>query len=216
MWWKKYSGYKKPLDKLKQWTEVNKMEFSKVKCEVLLLGLRGRKHTSTASVGAAWEGERAGGPGRWEPPAGPAQAEVQIGRPWPPGPRDPSPAAGPAQGGVGCVPRSSVMAVLGVPVSSRGLWLEEGTQGRGRRPGALQGHQPSRPTRPSLGEETCLSSPAAAGELLQGETGGRLWARSADRHADRSWPSLLQLRSGAASPDGQRLRAVHQGPLGRL
>ena len=159
MWWKKYSGYKKPLDKLKQWTEVNKMEFSKVKCEVLLLGLRGRKHTSTASVGAVWEGERAGGPGRWEPPAGPAQAEVQIGRPWPPGPRDPSPAAGPAQGGVGCVPRSSVMAVLGVPVSSRGLWLEEGTQGRGRRPGALQGHQPSRPTRPSLGEETCLSSP---------------------------------------------------------
>lgn len=43
MWWKKHSGYKKPLDKLKQWTEVNKMEFSKVKCEVLLLGLRGKK-----------------------------------------------------------------------------------------------------------------------------------------------------------------------------
>ena len=52
MWWKKYSGYKKPLDKLKQWTEVNKMEFSKVKCEVLLPGLRKKKHTSTTSVGA--------------------------------------------------------------------------------------------------------------------------------------------------------------------
>lgn len=52
MWWKKYSGYKKPLDKLKQWTEVNKMEFSKVKCEVLLPGLREKKHTSTTSVGA--------------------------------------------------------------------------------------------------------------------------------------------------------------------
>ena len=65
MWWKKYSGYKKPLDKLKQWTEVNKMEFSKVKCEVLLPGLRKKKHTSTASVGAhgkerGWEGLAAG------------------------------------------------------------------------------------------------------------------------------------------------------------
>lgn len=38
MWWKKYSGYKKLLDKLEQWTEVNKMEFSRVKCEVLLTG----------------------------------------------------------------------------------------------------------------------------------------------------------------------------------
>lgn len=38
MWWKKYSGYKKRPDKLKQWTEVNKMEFSKVKCEVWLAG----------------------------------------------------------------------------------------------------------------------------------------------------------------------------------
>lgn len=28
----------KPLDKLEQWTEVNKMEFSKVKWEVLLTG----------------------------------------------------------------------------------------------------------------------------------------------------------------------------------
>lgn len=39
-WWKKYSGYKKPLDKLEQWTEVNKMEFTEVKCEVLLTGLK--------------------------------------------------------------------------------------------------------------------------------------------------------------------------------
>ena len=51
MWWKKYSGYKKPLDKLKQWTEVNKMEFSKVKCEVLLPGLR-KKNTHQPQV---WE-----------------------------------------------------------------------------------------------------------------------------------------------------------------
>lgn len=30
MWWKKYSGYKKPLDKLKQWTQVNKRECSRL------------------------------------------------------------------------------------------------------------------------------------------------------------------------------------------
>lgn len=37
MWWKKYSRYKKPPDKLKQWTEVSKMELSEVKCEGLLI-----------------------------------------------------------------------------------------------------------------------------------------------------------------------------------
>lgn len=94
-----------------------------------------------------------------------------------------------------------------------GTLAEEGAQGRGLRPGPCRGHQPSRPARPSPGEETC-SSPVAAGEIFRGD-GGRLWAGSADRHADRSWPgATLQSRSRAASPDGQRLSAVHQGSLG--
>lgn len=37
MWWRKLSRHKKPLDRLKQWTEVNKMESSRVKSEVLLI-----------------------------------------------------------------------------------------------------------------------------------------------------------------------------------
>lgn len=103
MWWKKYSGYKKPLDKLKQWTEVNKMEFSKVKCEVLLPGLR-KKNTHQPQ---AWEPH-----GKERGRKGLAAESLLQGRlrrscrqdaPRPPGSRDPSPAAGPAQGGVGCV-----------------------------------------------------------------------------------------------------------------
>lgn len=47
MWWKKYSGYIKRLDKLEQWTEVNKVGFSKVKREVLLIVSK----KFTASVG---------------------------------------------------------------------------------------------------------------------------------------------------------------------
>lgn len=53
MWWKKYSGYIKPLDKLEQWTEVITMEFSKVKCEVLLIVLK----KFTASVGRRRDGQ---------------------------------------------------------------------------------------------------------------------------------------------------------------
>lgn len=63
MWWKKVTlGAKKPLDKLKQWTEVNKMEFSKVKCEVLLLGLRGKKTHINRKCGSC-VGRREGGEG---------------------------------------------------------------------------------------------------------------------------------------------------------
>ena len=58
MWWKKYSGYKKPPDKLKQWTEVNKMEFSKVKCEVWLAGLKKNQPQVREQL---WEGGREGG-----------------------------------------------------------------------------------------------------------------------------------------------------------
>lgn len=102
MWRKKYSGYKKPLDKLKQWTEVNKMEFSKVKCEVLLPGLR-KKHTHQPQV---WEprGKERGREGL----AADSLRQGQLRRscrqaapaPWEPGPQ---PSSRPAQGGVSCV-----------------------------------------------------------------------------------------------------------------
>lgn len=214
MWWKKHSGYKKPLDKLKQWTEVNKMEFSKVKCEVLLLGLRGKKHTHQPQV---WElrGKERGREGlaagsllqgrlrrsyRQVAPRGPGTPAQQLGQPreeW-----DVSLGAQSWQS-----PRQS-------PSGDSGWRRAPRAEDEGQ--GPCRGHQPSRPARPSPGEETCLSSPVAAGETLRGETGGRLWAGSADRHADRSWSSHLQCRSRAASPDGQRLSAVHQGSLGRL
>ena len=103
MWWKKYSGYKKPLDKLKQWTEVNKMEFSKVKCEVLLPGLR-KKNTHQPQV---WEprGKERGREGLAAESLlqGWLRVSCRQATPRPLGSRDPSPAAGPTQGAVGCV-----------------------------------------------------------------------------------------------------------------
>lgn len=161
MWWKKYSGYIKPLDKLEQWTEVNKMEFSKVKCEVLLIV----SQTFTASVGRRHG--RQGRPGRrvvqeeWPSPWSCASAQYTGCPHW-------GPTAGPG-------PRQSRVCPLSVqswqcPVvilPSRGCWLEAGVQGRGtdrlqvrwKMPGSGWGRPPLSPWGTSSGREGLTLSP---------------------------------------------------------
>lgn len=114
-----------------------------------------------------WEGERAGGPGRWEPlqgrlrrscrqvvPRGPGTPAQQLGQPreeW-------DVSLGPSHGRV---PGS---------LSGDSGWRR--AQAEDWQPGALQGASaPPGLARPSPGEETCLSSPVAAGETLRGDVG---------------------------------------------
>lgn len=118
MWWKKYSGYKKPLDKLKQWTQVNKREYSKVKYDVLLAGWKKPPATSSVQTDAGRKAWRTGGSCRAHgglcpccPQAAPA--------------RDPAPQQGRTQARVPTVPPHP-----GVTPPSRGHCLEEGVSGR--------------------------------------------------------------------------------------
>lgn len=100
------------------------------------------------------------------------------------------------------------------PAVSPGTLAGGGRPGQRTKPGPCRGHQLL--TRQALsGEETCLSSPVAAGETLWGETGGRLWLGP--------WTDMLT-GAGQATPSAGaelpalmgRLSAVHQGSLGRL